>query len=841
MKLFSVVLFTFLATSFASLAEQQDDRSCYCKIKVGDSRTKNPIRSQHFRSLDKCQDHLVEKESLGLWENFCDESGRAYYEISCNGKKKAYHTLCEARTEYHQFLKFSANAKINYTPGAFSYHESSHFNLRRSFSDMALFIRDNNGLDLSHSLYGGIYDEINSYRVDLTLIDFVFQVLQKVKKADSSLYDQLVEIINDDPIKNFHSFFVALDKANKGRVHRAISRIVPILYGPNGEALFDDLGIITKARFTNSDYSQKIKRYNQVVFNPNKVDIFKELKSEFFRDLRTPITVEILNQLDQKEFEKLYRSVNWRNHIKRVNTIAALNPEIEYQFEMDYESGISLLVKGSGISREAKEVFNYLQVNLFGHLKRNDLTPKLIEDHLEQWEEVVQEHSWSRHITAGDDHTLLVLRDWMKKNQEDILNRINQVEMSNDIQSAINRWKKGRRPMRALTLDLYESLKTLYPDRPWEKHFILGDHGQRIVIGEKSLDRAARNIYGTLKKILSLENVSSAATSIAVGSATGNAYLSASATTIVHDFIVAKRYGYNVKDYMRSNTPKNLATSLIFSSGLTPGRTADAIFRGATNGAFQSLVTGQDVKLGFIVGGISGGALQQLPPEASHWIVPGENKNAFNIISELSEQAFFKGMNGALVGYFSDGNWQKGLRRGSIFGAVNAGVNILIFGVRYDANAFISDEEIAEYNHLHNHEDGHYQGEHLERNTSVMNDRYGQDIEVTRDDILRANIRRDGLIQKSRDSLATNFSGPFGSEISMGSEYLDREETILHEVMHTRQAQQGRLQFMFSKSVLPEGFWEEYADVGAATLPQGYYRTFIYVDLNKDLNLEKIN
>lgn len=832
-----------LFLSVSAYAERQEERSCYCKIQVGGEKT--PIRSRHFKNIEACQDYLIEQKSIGLWENFCGQDGRAQYEISCFGSKAAYRTNCKARTEFHQFLTFTSDAQIQYTPGAFAYHDSSDFNLRKSFSDVALFIESNPGLDINNSLFGGIFDQLTQKRVDLTIIDFTHQVLKLLEdKNYDDLHRQLKSIVANDPIKNFPRFFRILDQNNKGRLGRKLRTIVPVLYDGNGVAIVDNLGILTKARFTNPKYKASLERYNKVMISPNRVALGKRLKEKFFEGINSPLTASHLETLSKKEFESLYNEVNWREHLRRVAELKHNDPHYYYEFKMDIRDGITYLESANPkpdsdviLTRSAVEIFNYIHRHMFQ--ERTDITPRLIQEDLESWEDVVQEHSWSRHISTGDDQVLLVLRDWMKKNRETILETLKKEEFDSDVLADLSDWKKGRKPKRALTLDIYPSLVKNFPERDWEKHYVLNDRGEKILIGENDLERVTRNVLGRLKRIFSIENIASAATATGVASLTGNAYASASATTLVHDFIVAKKYGYEVGEYLLENTPTNLASSLVFSSGFVAGRTADAIFTGAATGALQSFITGQDLRLGILVGGLSGGVLQQLPPEFSNWIVPGEDKNTLNIFSEVAQTAFFKGMNGAIVGYYEDGDWKKGLKKGALFGAGYAGYKILVYGVRYDANAYISDEEIEEYNHLHNHEDGDYTGEHLSRNTSVMSERYGQDLEVTRDDIKRAQIRRDGLIQRGKgDSvLASNYAGPFGNEISMGDNALDREETILHEVMHTRQAQLGRMQFLLGRTALPEGFWEEYKNVGEATLPQGYYRTFIYVDLSGDLPL----
>ncbi len=837
-----IFILVFLFGSASSYAERGEEPSCFCNIKVASK--KSPVRSGHFKNLETCQKYLVEeKGSFDFWENFCEE-GRAQYELSCFGQKRSYSTSCKKRTEFHQFLTFKEGAKIEHKSGAFSYHDSSKFHLRKSFSDIALFIEGNPGLTLSNSLYGGIYDRAKSLRIDLTLIDFQHQVLRLLKEEGfDDLYPELNELSSNGPIKNFGRFFRRIDQENKGKLSRKLRSLVPVLYDSNAMAIVDELGVLSKARITNPRYKYYLERYNKIIVSPNRKHLAQTLKTTFYPELKTPLTASHLSDLSKKEFETLYNEVNWKEHLKRVEELTQNDPSYYYEFKMDIRDGITYLEKANPkpdteiiLTRSAIEIFNYILRHMYQD--RTDITPVVIQKNLEQWEDLVQEHSWSQQISFGDDQVLLVLRDWMKKNHSLITQSLRRVELKKEVIQGLTSWKVNRRPKRGLTLDLYPELVKTFPERPWESHFILNERGEKIVIGENDLERVTRNIWSRLKTLFSIENIASAVTATGVASLTGNAYASASATTLVHDFIVAKKYGYEVEDYLLDNTPMNLANSLVFSSGFVAGRTADAIFRGAATGAMQSLITGQDLRLGMLVGGISGGVIQQLPPEFSNWVVSGEDQNTLNIFSEIAEKTAFKGINGAIVGYYENGDWQKGLKKGALFGAGYAAYNIVIYGVRYDANAYISDEELEEYNHLHNHEEGHYSGEHLVRDTSNMSDRYGEELLITRDDIKRAQIRRDGLLQKGKpDSvLASNYGGPFGSEISMGEGYLDREETILHEIMHTRQAQMGRMQFLFSKGFVPEGFWEEYKHVGEATLPKGYYRTFIYVDLKGDLN-----
>jgi hypothetical protein len=856
-----------------TLANAQGDatQSCYCKVSVNEE--KSPARKGHFLNIQSCSRYLEKKGFIEVWSNVCSEQ-KVEYTLSCGADEVIKTAKCISRTKHHNFLLLNEKASLPKADSVFTFHDSSRFSIRKSFSYLNHFLERNRGLDLSNSLYGGIYEQGTKNRVDLTILDFYLQVenLFNHKKFTSQL-TKLRDITQQDPIKNFTLLYQWLDEeieSNK-KVRKRLKHITPLIYNERGAALIPSLSFINKNNVFSPRRDKHIKLYNQIIQSKNRVKIFKKLKQVYFPDLKTPITVELLSTRKKKELKETILKVHWQEHLSRVRGFNTDNSLYQYDFKMN-SRGDTILENANikdptatPISRSTIDIFNYIHNKLDleflksvfhniigGEMSLEGISPLVVSENMVFWEDVVQEDSWARHISAGNDTILLIFRDWLKKNQTEVLEKLAERELDTDLLNELKKWKNKTRPKRGLTLDLYPILEKDFPLRPWEKHYLLNSRGEKFVLGEKKLKRTMRTmrtmrtirtirtIIGRFKSIAKVENIASAAVASGVMAVSANAYASAAASTLIHDFITAKRYGHEVDKYMIQNTPANMLSALIFSTGFTPGRMADAVFRGAANGALQSVITGSSVKLGMIVGGLSGGALHQLPPELSNWIIPGEDKNTLNIFSEIAEQAFFKGINGAVVSYYEDGDWQKGLKKGAAYGAGSAAVKIAIFGVRYDANSYISDEEIAEYNELHNHADGHYCGVHLNRDTSVMTDRYGMEININRDDIQRAQFRRDGLLMKGKSDsvLGTNFSSPFGSEIGMAEGYLTREETLLHEVMHTRQMQQGRMLNIINRlgpNSVPEGFWEEYRNVGSATLPKGYYKTFIYVNLEGDL------
>jgi hypothetical protein len=832
-----------LITTPSLFAESRGAQSCYCKIGYNSLSIEEEVRPNHFNSLSQCYDHLTKKKTWDTWSDVCTDKNQVSFELSCGGEKKAYKTRCQKRTEFHSYLFFTNDAKIQGGQGALNFHDGSEFNLRRSFSDLALYIEKNPNLSITNSLAGGIYDSVTSRRIDLTIIDFYHQIRELAKSMNNQKFLAAVDqAVGNDPIKNFPRLFRLLDSIKTTKIKRKMSNLVPIVYDRNGFAEKEHLSYISKVRFLNPNYTKKVNLYNKFAASHNREALFKETKKKFFKNLNTPVTAHKLFELDEKSLDSLFNSVNYDEHIKRVTRYSNEDRDYQLVFGMNKETGVTYLAKvnprKSGvpeISESAIEVFNYIHSKMLLTIEVPGVTPSLIQKNLERWEDLIQEYSWSRQISIGDDQVLLVLRDWMKKNYSAVQSKLRPLVEEADVKKELMSWKQGRRPKRGLTLDVYEFLKEEFKDRPWEKHFVINEKGQKIVIGENQTDRTVRNVWSILRNFFSTENVASAAVSTAVMSTTTNPYLSASASTIVHDTIVAYKYGYEIDEYLKRNSPANLATSMIFASGFLPGRFADAVFTGAATGGIQSILTGRDIRLGMLVGGISGGVLQTLPPELSQWVVTGEDKDGLNIFTELAEEAVFKGMNGAVVAYMEDGDWVSGAKEGALFGLGYAGMNMLLYGVRYDANAYISDEEIAEYNELHNHAEGDYHGTTLSRETSDMASRYGKEIKLTREDIERANIRKGGLIQngKGDDVYGTNFTNVYDSQISINTSQLTREETILHEVMHTRQAQQGRMLRVIHR--LPEGFWEEYEHIGDVALPKGYYKTFIYVDLTDDL------
>lgn len=730
------------------------------------------------------------------------------------------------------------------------YEHSRHFDFKNTFSPLATFFKNNPGINGDKVFEGGLVDGNTGQRIDLTIYDMTDQIEFLINKhgSDEDLYE-FKNIVGDDPIGNFpklYDWFNTL-ASNDSKINRESKKLILQNYSFEGFAAPVGQGIFGEGGIRALSHNRFVKNYNRVMNGRNADLVMQQIRSEYFPDRKIPLTVAKLRELRRRKINQVVQKVNKAEFDAAVNVIVRSSPGAQLRFRRGRDGAVILRsgkIGDNKINRTTIDLFNYVNNNTHSGLlnqieQRTDrelttlpsgqrvLLPSDIAGNEELLSDIVSEHSWETHISMGDDNVLLIVRKWMKENQDDIIKLVSERNADNqELLDELKKWQDGKKPPRRLTIDLYPLLTQLYPDQPWADNAeFFDERGRPSKIGANGFQRTMSRLGHIVKNITRPESLASSATGLVMTSATGNPIISAGSATVVHDKIYEMRHGYEPGEYMRENTARNAAVSMVIASGFKGGRMSDAVFRGGVNGGMQAATTGRPVHIGIIVGGAQGATLQALPPGVSKWVVSGDNKTA-NIVTEIAENATFTGARGAMIAYFDDGDWQTGMREGAMTGAAVATGKIILLGPRYDAQEHLTDEEIERYNHIHNYESGHFHDGTVHFHSENMSERYaGKRVIVTRDDLRRMNFRTGGIIGTSPGASATNYGNFAGNEIVMGEAAEERGKTIMHEGNHTIQATLGGranfLIFGLSGGKEAGALWEEYLQTDKV-LPSNY-------------------
>ena len=398
-------------------------------------------------------------------------------------------------------------------------------------------------------------------------------------------------------------------------------------------------------------------------------------------------------------------------------------------------------------------------VKAFG-LQHIVLTPSFIHLHRKLLIPMIKEFTYVYLYSTGDMEYFLHLRKWVRNHYEEIKKLATQKGLPFTIPD-----RGIFLPHVTEVVENFSIMMQIYPDHPWDQKLpvIYDSKGNPVYLKGAGL-RMILKARDFLKKLVSIENVSSLVVGGLVYAATGNPMLSSMAGSLVRDAVTAIKYDIKFKDILPSML-RNVAVAAILGSGFSPGRVAEQIILGGLAGAAEAVAINRRVDVGAIVGAIQGMVLGLLPRSIAHPTLAGLTKDVYfkNALIELLETSVYRGVNGLIVSVVTKEDMLEGMGKGLIYGLGEAGLKIAIYGYRY--KPVVTSEELRLENQFQNSEGvgvGNYNIDQL-----MVDDTF---------------FRTGGIIQMFYDRPFT-----FGNQILMNDSNTGDSDTEAHEMSHRAQ------------------------------------------------------
>ncbi|MEK6624370.1 MAG: hypothetical protein AABY86_05355, partial [Bdellovibrionota bacterium] len=395
-------------------------------------------------------------------------------------------------------------------------------------------------------------------------------------------------------------------------------------------------------------------------------------------------------------------------------------------------------------------------VKAFG-LQHIVLTPSFIHLHRKLLIPMIKEFTYVYLFSSGDMEYFLHLRRWVRNHYSEMKKLASEKGLPFTI------------PDRGLFLphiteviENFSIMMQLYPNHPWDQKLpVIYDSKGRPVYLKGAAMRMVLKARDFLKRLTSIENVSSFVVGGLVYAATGNPMLSAIAASLVRDTVTALKYDIKFKDILPSML-RNVAVSAILGAGFSPGRLAEQIILGGLAGAAEAVAINRRVDVGAIVGAVQGIVLGLLPRSIAHPTLAGLTKDvAFkNALIELLETSVYRGVNGLIVSVVTKEDMLEGMGKGLIYGLGEAGLKIAIYGYRY--KPVVTAEELALENQFQN-------------TPGVGVGRYNVDMALVDDTFFRTG----GIFQMYFDRPFT-----FGNQVLMNENSTGSSHVESHEMSH---------------------------------------------------------
>ena len=562
-------------------------------------------------------------------------------------------------------------------------------------------------------------------RADLIVIDIIDQVTSLLESRRFRKYkDELEVILNDDPIGNFSDWYQKiLEIAQEdSRFKRKLNKnLVFQVYDKKGMAIVTIPKLLDKNFSAHIVRNNLIGKYNIYGADPESVNLlasFSPLEVEPF--ITDKLTVEKMKNIKNrylKNKKRTYYEEFCKDYLEMENMITDYykvrckpnkkNPvslRVSRNAPAEVRQTVKPLFESINSSRDKTEYTSIL-AELSGD--SNDIqfqSPESILENLETYNDELKEYTYQNLLNAEDDKTVLKLRRWIKNNLEEIQQKINEYNSTNDDNLSFL-VKRKIRVRRHEALEQYDTLLKLFPDAPWvsnQEFTLLNDKGRPILTGKSRLERVAWCTKEIAKKIISPENIISYSVGTGVALVTGgNLMAGAASKTLIRDAISGFKYDKTFKNTFR-NTPLNLATSMATASGFTPGRVGYLAFVGSVHGGVRSAFTGQDIKTGMAVGaGYEIVRNTVLPHNIAHPTIslsPGEVIDQdYAIKSVLLESGFnasYHALQGATVSLIEkDETPLHGALKGAGYGLFETAVFVKLFGVQYDMHGLVGSED----------------------------------------------------------------------------------------------------------------------------------------------------
>jgi hypothetical protein len=655
-----------------------------------------------------------------------------------------------------------------------------------------------------------IYGLSTQYRLDLSLQDLVDQTAE-ITHRRKNLHQELKSIYTAND-HNFYAWYMALKDAAKKdeKLLKKLNRRLKFeLYANNRTALLPKYKYISLKKLVQGRRLRRITEYNKIAADPEGtalLAIFKQKKLKHF--YTKDLTTAKFNQLNDARIRKLRKS-----YFKKLTGL--YNYEDKY-CEYEYNAKRIKIKKCQKlIDNRGKQIFRILQkipnkTQLMEYMsyhlqdipKRNGLVvlgAGYIADHYSKVESLLKEFTLQQILHGDDDDYILSVRKFTKKNIDEIDAKLAEFNSENQTELTIQYKNREKLPKRVETILNLEILLELYPDAPWlkdnDKPVLISKRGNARFFHNKIHKRIGVFFRQLGKELIKPENYVSLLAGTAIMVITeGNLPLAMGTQKLVKDAIHTARYDKEWEEYFKQ-APKTVVNTFLMTAGFGSGRFFKILALGATGGAIQSLTTGQDIKMGALVGaGLNIIQYYFLNSSIAKPMVNGLDPVALatNRKLEMLEKTIRGTVHGAAVAALTGENIAFGALKGGAFGSISTALIIWFVGTRYYPFLDFADADIDEMIELEN-----------EFQNLVGR---GGEYNIDRQLIMDANFRVGGALP---DWIWASITLP--GNVSMYSRHADDLMTITHEAHHLMQQHQsgvfGFYLFRYLPTSLVSGYY----------------------------------
>ena len=656
-----------------------------------------------------------------------------------------------------------------------------------------------------------IYQESENYRFDLTLTDLIDKTTIVLNDLRFKNYEQDLNPIISKDKTYFYDWFKKLKQLaqeDQELFQELDKKLYIQLYSKTGHAIIPEYKIIDFKKIKELGLLRRITRYNEFMNDPESAGLAMAFsKTEQAPFIQGPLTVSKLKRLKKKEIKKI-RKAYYKTYSKMVKKQWFVDQSIYGRYIPTYFDSNKNGLKSFASSRDnpydfktynhgikifniinsipdKQELLRFVDFKLQSTSDKNIakvhglylLTPIFIDENWNKIQPILQEYTLLKSINLEDDEYLLSVRKWLKKNKVTFLADIERFNLENDTNFSFS-FIKNKKPKRFEVIRNYQLIEKLYPTRPWmrkEGPDLVDRKGRAKYFDEKIGKKVGRKLKQLFRYLIKLENYTSILTGTAVFTlSAGNAALALSTRSLVNKAVYTLKHDREWKEFLKS-APVDVLNAFLLGTGFSPGRLYKILALGSAQGALQSLVTGQDIKMGAYVGaGISLINYYVLPYSWAKPMTKGFDAASLktNRILEITATTIKNSVQGTAVSLLTGEDPLKGALKGALFGSVSSSLAIWFLGTRYYPFKDYSDEDIDNM---------------IAAENSFQNDvGRGGEYLIDRQLILDTNHRVNGALPKI---ISASIALP--GNVSMGDYGYKRLTTLTHEASHLMQQHQS--------------------------------------------------
>jgi hypothetical protein len=575
--------------------------------------------------------------------------------------------------------------------------------------------RDSEEVEIEHYL--------NSlhYRYDISLEDLVDQVSLI---TDS---EELRDTLSRD-MMNFLPWFKKLKQLasqNESLRKKLDRRLSFQLYNLSGLAILPEYKYIDFKKIKQLGLLKRIKRYNKLINVPDinhVTELFRQVPKVDFQTEH--LTVAKIKNINTRYYQKIRNNFykDYAGLIKQQMDSERLDPShfLLYQKTIIKRKRNNKVLKANlrqyeNVPSDYEKIIKYFNI-LYNKLDKNNLffyiekltglalpkkhglyvvTPAYLHFHWEKIKPAIQEYTLDTMVNTDDAEYIYLIRRWYKKNYQQKLSRLEAIEKLDE---------------------LLES----HPEQPWLGAYradLMTKNGKRIYFDKTFGQKIGLKLKRAWNEIKKPEVIAGyLAGGIVTAISGGNVALGLGTKNLIRKGLEPLRLDTDWKEFIRE-APETVLLSLVLGSGFSPGRLMKVIALGASRGGLQSAFTGQDVKLGMMVGaGLNVLSFYLLPEMIANPMVEGTSSSDLtrNAFLELGARNVRSMTHSMLVASLTGEDLGRAALRGAIYATASTALRLWILGIRYNPYKDYGDEAVDQMieneNHFQNEvgRGGHY-------------------------------------------------------------------------------------------------------------------------------------